>query len=91
MEQVKDWIYVIVIGGGALAGIVRGVWKICQRIKKHGERLDDHDKRIECLESGDSTTNRKLEILNANVVQLLTKFKLEPVRDLFDKERGEQS
>lgn len=91
MEQVKDWIYVIVIGGGALTAIGRSVFLACQRIKKHDERLDDHEERIGCLESEDSITNRKLEILNANVVQLLNKFKLEPVRDLFNDERGDQS
>ena len=84
MEGIKDIVYVIVIGGGALIAIVRSIMRIRDNIRTHGQKLADHEERINRLEDQNCITDRKLDILHANVVRLLEKFKIEPVQDLFE-------
>jgi len=84
MEQFKDIVYVAVIGGGALIAIVRSIMRMRDKIKTHNDVLAEHDIRIGELESQRCITDHKLDILHANMVRLLEKFKIEPVQDLFD-------
>jgi len=86
MEILKDWIYIIIAVCGAVGAVVRLIWRIHRIIKRHDDQLENHDFRIAELEHGDSTAERKLEILNRNVVKILQHLKIEPVKDLFEKE-----
>jgi len=84
VEGIKDIVYIVVIGGGAIVGIIRSIMRIRDNIRTHSEKLKSHEERIGRLEDQNCITDRKLDILHANVVRLLEKFKIEPVQDLFE-------
>ena len=84
MTLIKDIIYIIVIAGGALLSIVGIYWRFHFRIKKNSETLENHEQRINKLEKGDTKTAHKLDILQRNVVKIMERWDIEPVRDLFE-------
>lgn len=85
MDILKDFVWLLVFGGGAVVSILSVYFTINFGMRRHEEKLNSHEKRICKLEKGDTKSERKLDVLQRNVVKIMEHLKIEPVRDLFEE------
>lgn len=76
MEKLKDAVWLLIVGGGGIVSIVGTYFGFRFKIR-------NHETRINRLEEGNESTVRKLSIIEKNLVKIMEKMEIEPVRDLF--------
>ncbi|TAL31570.1 MAG: hypothetical protein EPN93_17395 [Spirochaetes bacterium] len=87
MELIKDASGAVVAAGGMLASVIGFYFWVRYKIRRHDEKLKDHETRLCTVEGNASKTDRKLNIMHRNLVKLMEHQKVEPVKDLFENER----
>ncbi len=92
MDLLKNIIYLVIsaISIGATLFTVFGIFfHFKYKLKSHDIRINNLEKQNGSFEKTVRITNRKLGIIEKNLIRLMEKQKLEPVRDLFKEEEDE--
>ncbi len=88
METTKDIIYIVSAIVSLLiliAGLFGIYWKFHFKIKRHDERITKLEQRDKEQEDYYKKVDRKLFVIERNLVKVMEKLNVEPVRDLCEE------
>lgn len=85
-NPIKDIIYIGSAFVSLLALITGTYWNFRFKISRHEERIERLEEQFNEQEEYFKKTERKLMIIERNLVQMMEKLDIKPVRDLCDFE-----